>query len=327
MSEDRFHIKGLSLDNLRTFLRVAKEASMAEAARQSRTTDSNISHQIAALERVLGKQLTIQRGKATAITPAGRQLEKLASTFLEEVSAFAKLPFDDIRIGGGDRILHWLLLPELPHIRNTLMQKDSQCFQNPVFRLVCYPDEEIVRDLRSMHLDLALVGRRKGEEIQRDTSTSKQRLYAQKVHELPYAFFVPKRLLPRAKIHDTSWIVRNIPFVDGSDFAEDILRAAYSETGRALTFKCLLICENFPQACTAVSLGEYAGVLPSAATRELSPRQFYKLPIPFIPEKPSVVHIAWNEDIKLARVGADILLSVFIGALTNPGSPSRKSSQ
>jgi DNA-binding transcriptional LysR family regulator len=67
-------LDGVTLNQLRTFVAVADEASFSAAARQLRRAQSAVSHAIAALEQVLAIQLFERDVRKATLTAAGRSL-------------------------------------------------------------------------------------------------------------------------------------------------------------------------------------------------------------------------------------------------------------
>ena len=67
-----FTVSGLSLDRLRTFLRVAEAGNLAKAAKGDTTRQSQFSRQIKELEAFFGVALTRRVGRRIEITDEDR---------------------------------------------------------------------------------------------------------------------------------------------------------------------------------------------------------------------------------------------------------------
>ncbi len=78
-AHDKKNLPLPSLRNIQSFLEVANTLSIHTAAEQLNITPSAVSHQIAALEKFIGKKLFIRNGKGVALT-------KTAEKYLKEVS-------------------------------------------------------------------------------------------------------------------------------------------------------------------------------------------------------------------------------------------------
>src|SRR5262245_11421129 len=111
---DLFHRRGLSLDRLASFLRVAEAGGFARAAPKQPVLQSQMSRQIRELEEFFGRRVFERRGRTLALTPTGKQLALLVrDTFrgLADVARDASpLPY---AIGAGDSLLHWWIIPRL----------------------------------------------------------------------------------------------------------------------------------------------------------------------------------------------------------------------
>ena len=264
------------------------------------TAKAKISKQIASLARAFGVALISDSGRGSPLTDEGRELAARAAACFQSFKQFGSACYDQIRIGGGDRLLQWLLLPRLENIRSDLLRLCAAGFENPRFILENYPMEDVLKGLRECSLDLALVSEKTALEMLAGLYGHATTIQSERVHELEYSLFVSKRLLTESQSQDGRWIMKNLAFADASKFTERICRAA-AESGTPLSVKARVECENFPQACVAVKLGAYAAVVPSLADRELPATDFWKLPIPFLGEWKRPVRLLWNtqhEDIR-----------------------------
>jgi DNA-binding transcriptional LysR family regulator len=96
---------GLELRHLITLETVARERSFRKAARCLNYTQSGISQQVAALERIVGERLLERPGgsKPVSLTPAGEILLRHAEAIFLQVSA-AQADIDGLEPASG--VLH-----------------------------------------------------------------------------------------------------------------------------------------------------------------------------------------------------------------------------
>ncbi|MFZ6682235.1 LysR substrate-binding domain-containing protein [Undibacterium sp. Tian12W] len=87
MSNPLLHLP--PLDAIRGFVAVARRMSITVAAEDLCLTQSAVSRQIQSLEEHLGSKLLIRKHRAIALTPAGEQLLKLASPWLDQLAEFS----------------------------------------------------------------------------------------------------------------------------------------------------------------------------------------------------------------------------------------------
>ncbi|MFZ6732015.1 LysR substrate-binding domain-containing protein [Undibacterium sp. Ji42W] len=87
MSNPLLHLP--PLDAIRGFVAVARRMSITLAAEDLCLTQSAVSRQIQSLEEHLGSKLLIRKHRAIALTPAGEQLLKMASPWLDQLAEFS----------------------------------------------------------------------------------------------------------------------------------------------------------------------------------------------------------------------------------------------
>lgn len=120
-------MKGLTLDQLRTFCDVAALGSFSAAAERAGLTQPAVSLQIRSLERRLGVRLIERVGRRAQPTPAGRDLLVHANRIGEEMaSALAAVAphragtVGRVRIGTGATACIYLLPPVLRALRRRM---------------------------------------------------------------------------------------------------------------------------------------------------------------------------------------------------------------
>ena len=241
---------GISLDRLQTLVLLAEKGSLAVAAGQDPVRQSQFSRQISELSRCFGCKLTAQRGRTLALTPDGHRLANLAREHLQALDRFAS----DVagkeltaRIGAGDSIINWLLIPNEP---------DDELIRRVHWHYFNLQAEDIKERLLDQRLDFGLI---------RDID-SRSRLKTQKLGQIENSLFVPTRLLKDTSHCTPSNIVPLVPLalLDGYS----TIRAAIEETCRKQD--CIpnirYECTAATQIATLIASGRAAGPLPAMAS-------------------------------------------------------------
>jgi DNA-binding transcriptional LysR family regulator len=244
---------GLSFERLRAFVAFADHGSIARAAAGDPTRQSQMSRQIADLQRFFGKALVERRGRGLALTEAGAQLAALARTLfddLEQVAAPADHEKTHLTLGAGDSLLQWWIVPRL------VPEMDA------VMSLVALPSEESVRRLEDARLDIGIV---------RADMVSK-RLEVRPLATIRYAVFAPKKLARGARTMRE--VLDRVPLAlqqSEPEINERLRRVVGRDVDVALA------CETFPQAARAVRSGRHASLLPVVARRDLPASDFVEI--------------------------------------------------
>lgn len=204
--------KGVSLDRLRAFLLVYDAGGIARAAPGAPVRQSQLSRQVGELERALGVALLERRRP----TPAGARLAVVVRDLLRGLDGVAARDArPTCRVGAGDSVLRWLLLPR------------AASFADVALHLGARSSDEIVAELVDAQLDLGVV---------RADARAPDELKTTRLGRVEYALFVPRgaRGPPPLAV------------VTG----EPALAPALAALGPPA-----LQCETFPQAAAAVRAG------------------------------------------------------------------------
>ena len=73
----------MDIDRARTFLEIVHSGSFLKAADRLHVTQTTVSARIRTLEDVLGRQLFIRNRNGAQLTPAGREFERYAQSFVQ----------------------------------------------------------------------------------------------------------------------------------------------------------------------------------------------------------------------------------------------------
>jgi DNA-binding transcriptional LysR family regulator len=172
-----FSLSGLSLDRLRTFLRVAEAGNLSKAAHGVVTKQSLYSRQIKELEAFFGVALTRRVGRRIEITPEGLRLADLIRRHFGELDDFREAMNGRpvcVRIGTQGSLIDWLLLPRLAACRDAL--------GGALVELEQHRSADIVRGVADGRLDFGIV---------RDDAVPPE-VKRWKLGKIGYALFAPK---------------------------------------------------------------------------------------------------------------------------------------
>lgn len=288
MFDELLSRRGLSLDRLHSFLKVAEAGGIARAAGDDVVRQSQFSRQIGELEEFFGTQLTTRHGRVLALTDAGRELATLIRGQLRGYEDFLTSRSDElieVHIGAGDSLLTWLVVPKLE-----AFQRKFPRVQVKVFNL---RSDEIIRRVSEMRLDFGLAR----------SGLVRPPLKHHVLGKVEYRLFIPKKFQRQAAHLTPLEMLVKFPIATlGSDaeFFSSVLRSA-EKRGSLVNLR--LITESFPQAARAVLSGGYAAVLPAHAAVDLEPSGTIAYELPFLREEARKVALVWNA--RLVRTRPD----------------------
>lgn len=145
----------VKLDYYRIFLQVGKSESFSKAAKELFMTQPAISQAIAHLEKELKCRLFRRTTKGVLLTAEGKILYGHIQSALELIEvgenkllAFKNLTMGELKLGVGDTISKYYLLPFLEDFRNR--------FPNIDFKIVNGTTSELTEKVKSGSVDLAI---------------------------------------------------------------------------------------------------------------------------------------------------------------------------
>jgi DNA-binding transcriptional LysR family regulator len=121
--EQLFDVSGLSLDRMRSFLKVAEAGNLSMAALGDQTKQSQYSRQIKELESFFGVALTRRVGRRIEITEEGRRLAMVVRRQFSELDTFREAMAGRcvrVSIGVQGSVLEWLLIPRVAEMSRVL---------------------------------------------------------------------------------------------------------------------------------------------------------------------------------------------------------------
>ena len=252
-----FDVTGLSLDRLRSFLRVVEAGNLTKAAQGDVTKQSQFSRQIKELEGFFGVALTRRVGRRIEITEAGHHLALVIRRQFRELDDFREAMAGrslSVRFGAQGSVIDWLLSPRLEQIRKTL--------GNALVEMEQLRSLDVVRGVADGRLDFGIV---------RDNA-------------------VP-RVGRRWKLGAVGYsVIAANGFWKGGGSATDVLRQVpvvellsdghFSEAWREwlirekITPRIVARVSSFTVAARVVQAGHAAAMLPEIAAVDFNPKQF-----------------------------------------------------
>lgn len=271
MEESLFSRGGLSLDRLSSLCELAQHGSLAKAAKGDVVRQSQFSRQLRELGEFFGVELTRRRGKGVELTPAGKELAALGREILGGLESFRRSQRGEahvVRIGAGESLIQWQVLPRLSTLRRAL--------PNTLIVLKNRRGGEILTELLESELDFGLVDH---EELPAGMGSVR-------LGTVRYALFVRNGFAVRPKWRE----VLDLPWV-GLE-GEGRLMRAFQKTAEKLgvALKASVQCSSFPTVARALTETEGFAVLPVAAKQD----SLVPIEAPFLREFDRDIRLVWS---------------------------------
>lgn len=284
--------RGLSLERLGSFLKVADAGSITRAAGEDPVRQSQFSRQIGELEEFFGVQLTRRSGRSLVLTSAGRELAILVRAQFSGLDDFlasrGSVPVE-LSLGAGDSLVTWLVIPRL-----AALQKE---FPRVVVRVSNLRSQDIVERLDELRLDFGLVR----------PAVVRPPLKHISLGSVKYRLFVPKRFQREASRLTPREMLVRFPIATMGTDAAFFQSLGDDARRRGIVINFRLITESFPQAAQAVAAGDFAAILPEHAAVDLDPRGTKSHPLPLGRSRAREVALAWNPRLIRTRIDGEAL--------------------
>jgi DNA-binding transcriptional LysR family regulator len=264
---------GLSLDRLRALVEVGARGSIAQAAGDDPTRQSQYSRQIKELEDFFQTKLVERHGKGIRLTPSGRELARISRFFLLGLSNFQRgclAEEQTFRIGASATFLERFLVPvlaELPANRS-----------NPRYAVETADDAEIERRLHDLTLDFGVV----------TTAVLSRPLQTKELGNWRLQLWVPKALCRDERGARQAIKERRLPLALAAGETDLPARAGFSD------WEPQLVCNSFLEARTALEKERVAALLPDFLALELHGDSFLRTPVPGLDSIDFQYRLAWN---------------------------------
>lgn len=288
MFDDLFAEKGLTLERLHTFLKVARHQSYAAVAPENPTTQSQLSRQVGELREYFGDSLLTRAGGKMIPTEAGRMLMEVVHDALRGLQSVRRIARDtpsEFVVAGGDSLLQWWVIPRLAEVLDDV--------PNTSLNLVALSFDEVKRQLLDGRVDIGFLRGGKPEGLR-----------SQPLGKLGYALFVPVMLYPKnAKLQQ---LIRSLPLAlqTSEEQVNEALRAVLDDDRLTVGLRC----ETFPQAVQAVYSGRYAAVLPTIARGVLSSKRVREVALPGSGNFEVELRMAWRAQTEKSSAAAGKLI-------------------
>lgn len=250
-------ISGFTVERLRAFCKIAESGSIVLAAKGDPTRQSQFSRQVKELEEYFGTKLLERAGKTIRLTDDGRKLALLTQAYFRSVEEMrANSAKDDaIRIGAGESVFRWLIMPRLTVLQNVA--------GNVRLEFLTKTTAQSVESVKGGHLDLAIVRKEAADDG----------LSTLPCGSLAYALVVPRKLLP-GRTAAGFQLLQKLPFAllsgDGV-LAKGVLALATKVNVR---FDIRVRAESFSLLISAIENADLAAVIPAPAIEDLSKERF-----------------------------------------------------
>lgn len=288
MFENLFSRSGLSLDRLRSLVETEEAGGIAAAAPDDPVRQSQISRNLAELEKFFGTELKRRAGKGIELTHQGRQLAAMARLHLRGLEDFAKASEQrpvEVRIGASQSVLEGFVVPFL----SEAAEKETRA--NFVLRSM--RSHEIVSGLNDFSIDLGIV---------RESAISSKRLQRALLASVRYVLIAPTKLAARFD-HDAIALIGKAPLATsmGGEY-----RGAFDSfvSEKEIAPDIRFACSSFRTALELLRRSDrIAAVLPDSVVGELDPKKFVALDLPFSRRYERKLVVAWHERIDDLRPG------------------------
>jgi DNA-binding transcriptional LysR family regulator len=276
MSELPVELSGISIERLRTFCRITQAGSIAAAAEGDPNRQSLYSRQVKELEECFGAKLLLRVGRSLQLTEIGKRLALLTQTYFQALNEVRDSTGPNlVRVGAGDAVFRWLLLPRLHEIQGGTPPLTLE--------IATHRTEKAVDCVKNGTLDLAIV--------RKDAAKAPLRTAA--CGEMTYTLVVPRRLLPEKSAAGLR-LLGVLPFgmITGDGVftkgIEDI--AAKAEVRLDIQLRA----ENFGLLAAAMEHADIAAVLPTVAATKLSAERYAIVEMPELAELRSELCIVFE---------------------------------
>lgn len=247
MHEIIFQKKGISLEKLNLLCRIARSGGIRSAVGDDPSTQSLASRQMKELSEYVGVPLFRHVGRSLELTDQGHQLLQISESFLGNLENFLKathnLP-DVFRLGVGDAIFQWYILPRMREF-----SKESNIDLLPM----SLPTSEIVEKVTQRELDAGLI---------RLLPIPHSEIHVETIGEIRYNFFVPYQLLPSKGCRSLPSL-KNLPICTLA--GHGVYAQAVSTLLASAETQPQLACSSTTQIYGAVQSGQFAAILPERA--------------------------------------------------------------
>jgi len=287
MFENLFANSGLSLERLKTFREIVAAGGITAAAGDDSNRQSQYSRQLKELEKYFGVELLRRGHGPVELTDAGQRLYETIGHTLSALQEFrltcAGQPVE-LKIGAGESLIQWLLLPRLSGL--------SAAHPRLAVTLQNMTTDEILKGLVDGALDFGVVSRCEPHRA----------LASVPLGKLDFQLFAPAKLLPaNERLKLSSEILGQIPLamLDGSVRTRQAIEQEAQRAGVKLNVR--LRFSSYPQLAQAMSSLEVAAVMPRLAEASFEGKAVRAVTLTFLNGLSRQVCLVWNRKVAEVR--------------------------
>lgn len=278
-------LAGVSIERLQTLCAVVETGSISAAAGPDANRQSQFSRQLKELEKALGTNLFDRIGKTLQPNEHGRRVALASQTFfasLDEVVNAALARADTIRLGAGESILRWWVMPHIGEL---------MAGQPPLrFELLNFRTDLALKEVRTGGVDVVIVrSDAAADDLQRDA-----------ICTVRYVLVVPRSLLPSREAAEV-FEGRPLPFAELASDGVFAKTAKATAEAMGLNLRPVVRAAMFSLLMSAVSNGTAAAFLPEAATLLLPDEQFAKVRAKGLESMDRELSLVWNGKVAESR--------------------------
>ena len=278
-------LAGVSIDRLLTLCAVVDAGTIVLAAGPDPNRQSQFSRQLKELEKALGTPLFDRVGKTLQANETGRRVALAAQTFfgaLDDVMNVAVARAETVRLGAGEAILRWFVMPHLSEI----MAGDPP-LRFDVHNLTT---ELALRELLSGSVDLVIMR----------TEAVTDNLQSQEIKTVQYVLAIPRTLL-RSREGAEVFEGRPLPFAELAGDGVFVKTVNATATALGLNLCPVLQAQTFSLLVSAVESGTAAAFLPHVAAKSLPEERFALVSAEGMSALNRSLSLAWSAQVAESR--------------------------
>jgi len=268
---------GLSVERLHALLLLKEHGTLIQAAGGDSNRQTRLSHYLRELSAFMGTALTKREGRTVKLTPAGDELVEIVKGQFQTLVEFRRRRTSEmrqVRIGAGDSLLQWLLIPALGTLRS-LGMKQRIMVEN-------LRTTDVVRGLQEQRLDFGVVRR----------NAVPEGLDACELGVVRHVIVVPRKLSSRRM--GLKGALLDCPQATVAGDGELVQKLRSLAGAFQGTFQPELVCGNVAQCIAAVRTGSYAAVLPTEAWEQIAGLECEVINDKALAELDREVALAWS---------------------------------
>lgn len=270
---------GLTLHRLQLLDRLNELGSPTKVARGRKNQAANLAHQIAELEDFFGFPLTYREGNRVLLTEEGNALASSTREFLRAVESVlnqGRQRARTYRLGAGESLLRWIVIPRLG--------KEQYTLRDFSFSLSNLQNSDIVLALQERRLDFGLVRK---EAVAKSLESSP-------LGEVHYALCVPPALLSKLSTRTWEAAVTELPLAVHLETAYIQSEFEHALNARGIRPNIRLRCDTFPNAMAALQSGAFATFMIDLPGQEVTQDGTIVLGLPCLDHTAREIHLCWH---------------------------------